>query len=127
MEDLKVLFAIVFLLAVIVVIQYSKIKSLEILLKDSDSQKSWAEFETKESQDNSYFQDSVIKELLKEFSPKELERIQSKMERNIRRISEMEIQDHDKLIEMDIYRLCHRYVVFEVQKRDREQNQSVNN
>lgn len=127
MEDLKVLFAIVFLLAVIVVIQYSKIKSLETLLKDSDSQKSWAEFETKESQDNSYFQDSVIKELLKEFSPKELERIQSKMRRNIRRISEMEIQDHDKLIEMDIYRLCHRYVVFEVQKRDREQNLSVNN
>ena len=127
MEDLKVLFAIVFLLAVIVVIQYSKIKSLETLLKDSDSQKSWAEFETKESQDNSYFQDSVIKELLKEFSPKELERIQSKMRRNIRRISEMEIQDHDKLLEMDIYRLCHRYVVFEVQKRDREQNQSVNN
>ena len=127
MEDLKVLFAIVFLLAVIVVIQYSKIKSLETLLKDSDSQKSWAEFETKESQDNSYFQDSVIKELLKEFSPKELERIQSKMRRNIRRISEMEIQDHDKLLEMDIYRLCHRYVVFEVQKRDREQNLSVNN
>ena len=127
MEDLKVLFAIVFLLAVIVVIQYSKIKSLEILLKDSDSQKSWAEFETKESQDNSYFQDSVIKELLKEFSPKELERIQSKMRRNIRRISEMEIQDHDKLIEMDIYRLCHRYVVLEAQKRDKEQNQSVNN
>ncbi len=118
MEDLNVLVVIVFILAAVLVYQNSRIRFLENLLKDSDYLKSRAEFETKESQDGSYFQDEVIKKLLKEFSEKDLARIQKKMEQNIRRISNMEIQDHEQLKEMDGYRLCRRYVFFELKERD---------
>ncbi len=118
MEDFNVLVAIVFILVAVLVYQNSRIRILENLLKDSDYMKSRAEFEAKESQDGSYFQDEVIKKLLKEFSDKELEQIQKKMDRNIRRISNMEIQDHGQLKEMDGYRLCHRYVTFELKERN---------
>lgn len=118
MEDLNVLVVIVFILAAVLVYQNSRIRFLENLLKDSDYLKSRAEFETKESQNGSYFQDEVIKKLLKEFSEKDLARIQKKMEQNIRRISNMEIQDHEQLKEMDGYRLCCRYVAFELKERD---------
>lgn len=118
MEDLNVLVVIVFILAAVLVYQNSRIRFLENLLKDSDYLKSRAEFETKESQDGSYFQDEVIKKLLKEFSEKDLARIQKKMEQNIRQISNMEIQDHEQLKEMDVYRLCRRYVFFELKERD---------
>lgn len=112
------LVVIVFILAAVLVYQNSRIRFLENLLKDSDYLKSRAEFETKESQNGSYFQDEVIKKLLKEFSEKDLARIQKKMEQNIRRISNMEIQDHEQLKEMDGYRLCCRYVAFELKERD---------
>ncbi len=118
MEDLNVLVVIVFILAAVLVYQNSRIRFLENLLKDSDYLKSRAEFETKESQDGSYFQDEVIKKLLKEFLEKDLARIQKKMEQNIRQISNMEIQDHEQLREMDVYRLCRRYVAFELKERD---------
>ena len=118
MEDLNVLVVIVFILAAVLVYQNSRIRFLENLLSDSDYLKSRAEFETKESQNGSYFQDEVIKKLLKEFSEKDLARIQKKMEQNIRRISNMEIQDHEQLKEMDGYRLCCRYVAFELKERD---------
>ena len=118
MEDLNVLVVIVFILAAVLVYQNSRIRFLENLLKDSDYLKSRAEFETKESQDGSYFQDEVIKKLLKEFSEKDLARIQKKMEQNIRQISNMEIQDHEQLKEIDVYRLCRRYVFFELKERD---------
>lgn len=118
MEDLNVLVVIVFILAAVLVYQNSRIRFLENLLKDSDYLKSRAEFETKESQDGSYFQDEVIKKLLKEFLEKDLARIQKKMEQNIRQISNMEIQDHEQLKEMDVYRLCRRYVAFELKERD---------
>ena len=118
MEDLNVLVVIVFILAAVLVYQNSRIRFLENLLKDSDYLKSRAEFETKESQDGSYFQDEVIKKLLKEFLEKDLARIQKKMEQNIRQIYNMEIQDHEQLIEMDFYRLCRRYVAFELKERD---------
>ena len=118
MEDFDVLVAVVFILAAVVVFQYCKIKSIEILLRDFDNQKSWAEFDTKEAQDGLYFQDEVIKKLLKEFLEKDLARIQKKMEQNIRQISNMEIQDHEQLREMDVYRLCRRYVAFELKERD---------
>ena len=118
MEDLNVLVVIVFILAAVLVYQNSRIRFLENLLKDSDYLKSRAEFETKESQDGSYFQEKVIKKLLREFSEKDLARIQKKMEQNIRQISNMEIQDHEQLKEMDAYRLCHRYVAFELKERD---------
>ena len=118
MEDLNVLVVIVFILAAVLVYQNSRIRFLENLLKDSDYLKSRAEVETKESQDGSYFQDEVIKKLLKEFLEKDLARIQKKMEQNIRQISNMEIQDHEQLREMDVYRLCRRYVAFELKERD---------
>ena len=117
MENFDVLVVIVFILAAVLVYQNSRIRFLENLLKGSDDLKSRAEFETQESQNGSYFQDEVIKKLLKEFSEKDLARIQKKMEQNIRRISNMEIQDHEQLKEMDGYRLCHRYVVFELKER----------
>ena len=125
MEDLNVLVVIVFILAAVLVYQNSRIRFLENLLKDSDYLKSRAEFETKESQDGSYFQDEVIKKLLKEFSEKDLARIQKKMEQNVRRISNMEIQDQEQLKEMDAYRLCCRYVAFELRERN-ENAMSVN-
>ena len=125
MEDFNVLVAIVFILVAVLVYQNSRIRILENLLKDSDYMKSRAEFEAKESQDSSYFQDEVIKKLLKEFSDKELEQIQKKMEQNVRRISNMEIQDQEQLKEMDAYRLCCRYVAFELRERN-ENAMSVN-
>ena len=125
MEDFNVLVAIVFILVAALVYQNSRIRILENLLKDSDYMKSRAEFEAKESQDGSYFQDEVIKKLLKEFSDKELEQIQKKMEQNVRRISNMEIQDQEQLKEMDAYRLCCRYVAFELRERN-ENAMSVN-
>ncbi len=118
MEDFDVLVAVVFILAAVVVFQYCKIKSIEILLRDFDNQKSWAEFDAEEAQNGLDFQERVIKEFLKEFSEKELTFIQKKMEQNIRQISNMEIQDHEQLREMDVYRLCRRYVAFELKERD---------
>lgn len=118
MEDFNVLVAIVFILAAVLVYQSSQIRFLKNLLSDSDYLKSRAEFETQESQEDSYFQEKVIKELLKEFSEKDLARIQKKMEQNIRRISNMKIQNHEQLKEMDGYRLCCRYVAFELKERD---------
>jgi len=46
--------------------------------------------------------------------------IEDRMARHIRRISNMEIQDGDMLKELDVYRLCRRYVAFE--NRNRRKN-----
>ena len=112
-ENLGLLIAVFFLIG-LVLIQRWKIKYLERLVVNSDDLKSRAEFETKESQAGAYFQEKVIGELLKEFSDEELMAI------DIRRISNMEIQDGDMLKELDVYRLCRRYVAFE--NRNRRKN-----
>ena len=115
-ENLGLLIAVFFLIG-LVLIQRWKIKYLERLVVNSDDLKSRAEFETKESQAGAYFQEKVIGELLKEFSDEELMAIEDRMARHIRRISNMEIQDGGMLKELDVYRLCRRYVAFENRKR----------
>lgn len=118
-ENLGLLIAVFFLIG-LVLLQHWKIKYLEKLVVNTDDLKSRAEFETKESQAGSYFQEKVIGELLKEFSDEELMAIEDKMARHIRRISNMEIQDGDTLKELDIYRFCRRYAAFE--NRNRRKN-----
>ena len=118
-ENLGLLIAVFFLIG-LVLIQCWKIKYLERLVVNSDDLKSRAEFETKESQAGAYFQEKVIGQLLKEFSDEELMAIEDRMARHIRRISNMEIQDGDMLKELDVYRLCRRYVAFE--NRNRRKN-----
>ena len=118
-ENLGLLIAVFFLIG-LVLIQRWKIKYLERLVVNSDDLKSRAEFETKESQAGAYFQEKVIGELLKEFSDEELMAIEDRMARHIRRISNMESQDGDMLKELDVYRLCRRYVAFE--NRNRRKN-----
>lgn len=118
-ENLGLLIAVFFLIG-LVLLQHWKIKYLEKLVVNTDDLKSRAEFETKESQAGAYFQEKVIGELLKEFSDEELMAIEDRMARHIRRISNMEIQDGDMLKELDVYRLCRRYVAFE--NRNRRKN-----
>ena len=118
-ENLGLLIAVFFLIG-LVLLQHWKIKYLEKLVVNTDDLKSRAEFEMKESQAGAYFQEKVIGELLKEFSDEELMAIEDRMARHIRRISNMEIQDGDMLKELDVYRLCRRYVAFE--NRNRRKN-----
>ncbi len=111
-----VLFAVV-AVAVVIILQRSKIRHLERLLVISEGGKSREAFKKREAQKDVSFRGRVISELLREFSDEELVALDDKMARYIRRLSDMKIQDGAILEELDVYRLCREFIFFEIENR----------